>query len=175
MTPQEKLDQLFEAVWEPTDQIVTVGVIVQAVGLDAARLVIGTLQKESASDPLLSASLGALTTVGMSLSSIERQGMIDQLALAGDWPELLRASVKALGGVWRPRWQVEGYPAEPTLDGVIKRQMIEATRSQISAKATAINAWLDAIDPDTLDPTAMRLYCDSLLASRDGNPPGGGE
>ncbi len=174
MTPEEQLDYLLAEVWQPTNKAITVAEIVDAVGLDAARLVVGTLQAATAQDPILAASFQALTTVGMSLSSEDRQALIEELAVAGNWPTEVRDAVKALGGVWRTRWQVEGYSAEPTLSDLAKRQIVDDTRSQINAKATAINAWLDAIDLDSYDESQLQEYCDSLLASEDGNPSGGG-
>jgi hypothetical protein len=64
----------------------------------------------------------------MSLSGADRQAMIDELAVAGEWPDSVRDAVKALGGVWVGRWSLEGFDAEPTL--------AEAT----AAQAAAINA-----------------------------------
>lgn len=175
MTPEEELEYLLAEVWQPTNKAITVAEIVDAVGLDAARLVTGTLQAAASQDPILAASFQALTTVGMSLSSEDRQGLIDQLAVAGNWPTEVRDGVKALGGVWRTRWQVEGYPAEPTLSDLAKRQIVDDTRSQINAKATAVNAWLDAVDLDAYDESQLQAYCDSLLSSADGNPVSGGD
>lgn len=182
MTPEERLEYLLAEVWQPTNKAITVAEIVDAVGLDAARLVVGTLQAAAAQDPILAASFQALTTVGMSLSSPDRQGLIDQLATTGygpegnqPWPTTICDGVKALGGVWRVRWQVEGYQAAPTLSALTKQQMIENTRSRINAKATAVNAWLDAIDLEAYDEPQLQEYCDSLLASADGNPVAGAD
>jgi len=44
------------------------------------------------------------------------------------------------------------------------------TVSLLSAKATAVNAWCDALDLTTKTPEEVQAYCDSLLASDDGNP-----
>jgi hypothetical protein len=71
----------------------------------------------------------------MSLSGADRQGLIDQLAIAGNWPDAVRDAVKALGGVSRPRWQIEGYAIEPTLQSV---------QAEIDRDATA--AWYSARD-----------------------------
>jgi len=75
----------------------------------------------------LAASYQALSTVGMSLSGADRQGLIDQLAIAGSWPDAVRDAVKALGGIWKSRWQIEGYEAEPTLESVQAELDNEAT------------------------------------------------
>jgi len=128
MNAKERLDYLLESVFVPTNATITVSEIVAAVGgMDAARLVVGTLQAGAAQDPILAASYQALSTVGMSLSVQDRQALIDQLAVAGQWPDVVRDAVKALGGVSRPRWQIEGYAIEPTLQSIQAEIDTEAT------------------------------------------------
>jgi hypothetical protein len=114
----EILAELLTDVWQPTDAAITVAEIVTAVGTDAARLVVGTLQAGAGLDPLLSSSYQAISTVGMSLSGADRQAMINELAVGGSWPDAVRDGVKALGGVWVGRWSLEGFDAEPTLTQV---------------------------------------------------------
>jgi hypothetical protein len=116
------LAELLTDVWQPTDAAITVAEIVTAVGTDAARLVVGTLQAGAGLDPLLSSSYQAISTVGMSLSGADRQAMIDELAVGGNWPDAVRDGVKALGGVWVGRWSLEGFDAEPTLTQVENRK-----------------------------------------------------
>jgi len=118
MNAEQKLAYLLESVWVPTNATITVAAIVEAVGLDAGRLVVGTIQAASAQDPILAASYQALSTVGMSLSGADRQSLIDQVAIAGNWPDAVRDAVKALGGVSRLRWQIEGYQSQPTIESV---------------------------------------------------------
>jgi hypothetical protein len=142
--------------------------------MDAARLVVGTLQAGSSQDPILAASYQALSTVGMSLSGADRQGLIDQLAIAGEWPDAVRDAVKALGGAWKPRWQKDGLQAEPTLESVQKQMLIDATRTAVNSRTTAINGWLDTIDM-TQSVEAIEAYIADLLSSDDGNPTQGGE
>jgi hypothetical protein len=120
------LAELLTDVWQPTDAAITVAEIVTAVGTDAARLVVGTLQAGAGLDPLLSSSYQAISTVGMSLSGADRQAMIDELAVGGSWPDAVRDGVKALGGVWVKRWSLEGFDAEPTLGQVFARKDEEA-------------------------------------------------
>lgn len=175
MTPQERLDYLQADVWQPSERAVTVADIVDAVGLDAAREVVATLQQAAVEDPILAASYQALATVGLTLSTSQRQALVDQLADRGNWPAEVRAAIKLLGGTWQRRWQVEGYQAEPTLETLVKQQIMEDTRSQISAKATAIHAWLDTLDLEAYDTAQLQAYSAALLASRDGNPPNGGD
>jgi len=133
MTAQERLAYLLESIWVPTNATITVASIVDAVGLDAGRLVVGTIQAAAGQDPILAASSQALATVGMSLSSVDRQSLVDQLAVVGNWPDAIRDAVKALGGEWRPRWRGEGYTEAPTLESV---------QAEIDRDATT--AWLDA-------------------------------
>lgn len=60
-----------------------------------------------------------------------------------------------------------------TADDCQKAWVISETRrtvSLLSAKATAVNAWCDALDLATKTPEEVQAYCDSLLASSDGNP-----
>jgi hypothetical protein len=137
MNAEERLAYLLESAWVPTNATITVSEIVGAVGsLDAARLVVGTLQAGASQDPILAASYQALSTVGMSLSGADRQELIDQLAIAGQWPDAVRDAVKALGGTNRPRWQIEGYAAEPTLESVqveldAENQPADETRHEV--------------------------------------------
>jgi hypothetical protein len=154
MNAEQRLAYLLESVWVPTNATVTVAEIVSAVGLDAGRLVVGTIQAGAAQDPILASSYQALSTVGMSLSGVDRQGLIDQLAIAGQWPDAVRDAVKALGGVSRPRWQIEGYAAEPTLESVSlelqKQQLSDAAADAYQAFREALSAWNGSGDAPVL-------------------------
>jgi hypothetical protein len=177
MNAKERLDYLLESVFVPTNATITVSEIVAAVGgMDAARLVVGTLQAGAAQDPILASSYQALSTVGMSLSGADRQGLIDQLAANQKmpWPDEVRDAVKALGGVWVPRWQVEGLQAEPTLESIEKQLLIDATRTAVNSRTTAINGWLDTIDI-SLSIEEIEAFIADILSSDDGNPTRGGE
>lgn len=60
-----------------------------------------------------------------------------------------------------------------TADDCQKAWTVSETRRTVnllSAKATAVNAWCDALDLTTKTPEEVQQYCDSLLASSDGNP-----
>lgn len=139
MNAEQKLAYLLESVWVPTNATITVAAIVEAVGLDAGRLVLGTIQAASAQDPILASSYQALSTVGMSLSGDDRQGLIDALATAGQWPDAVRDAVKALGGVSSPRWQIEGYEETPTLKSI-------AAEIAASSLATQKQDWRTRFD-----------------------------
>jgi hypothetical protein len=123
----------------PTNATITVAAIVEAVGLDAGRLVLGTFQAASAQDPILASSYQALSTVGKSLSGADRQGLIDALATAGNWPDAVRDAVKALGGAWRPRWQIEGYQSEPTLEQIQAEVDAAIIAEEARQRMTVIN------------------------------------
>lgn len=60
-----------------------------------------------------------------------------------------------------------------TADDCRKTWVVSETRRNVNllaAKATAVNAWCDALDLATKTPEEVQAYCDSLLASSDGNP-----
>jgi len=118
MNAQERLAYLLESVWVPTNKQVLFADITGAVGLEATALVVGTIKAAAASNPIMDTIIIAMSTNGLSLSSTERQGVIDSLAIAGEWPDAVRDAVKALGGINRPRWQSEGYSSEPTLEQI---------------------------------------------------------
>jgi hypothetical protein len=145
MTAQERLAYLLESVWVPTNRQVLFADITGAVGLEATALVVGTMKAASAANPLMDTIIIAMSTVGLSLSSPERQGVIDSLAIAGEWPDAVRDAVKALGGVDRPRWQVEGYESEPTIEQVqtelTKQQLADAAADAYQAFREALAAW----------------------------------
>jgi hypothetical protein len=72
----------------------------------------------------------------MSLSGADRQAMIDELAVGGNWPDPVRDAVKALGGVWVKRWSLEGFDAEPTLAEVTAAKAAAiAAADRLAAKA----------------------------------------
>jgi hypothetical protein len=86
------------------------------------------------------------------------------------------AAVAALGGGWLfADLTAEQFAAQRTAAESLaeKQAIIDATRqtvSLLSAKATAVNAWCDAMDLATKTLEEVQAYCDSLLASSDGNP-----
>ena len=178
LTPEEIRSYLLATEWVPNPQAVTVAHITAAVGLETGALVVGTVDAAGASNPLLRSSFVALSTTGMQLHTPERQGMIDMLAAAGSWPDVVRDAIKALGGSMVPRWQTLGYQSEPTiesihaeLDGLEKLAIVNAARSSVNAKATAINAWLDILEIDGMTVENVTEYVAMLLDSEDGNPP----
>ena len=83
-----------------------------------------------------------MSTNGLSLSTPDRQAVIDALATAGSWPDAVRDAVKALGGVWRPRWQIEGYAIAPTLESVQAELDRDATAAWYSARDAVVREGL---------------------------------
>jgi len=145
MNAQERLDYLLAEDWVPTNALVTIGTIKAALPEESYGLVLATfaVAKIPASNSIADiakaaeteSSFIAMSGDGLNLSSPERQAVIDALATAGSWPDAVRDAVKALGGVWRPRWQSEGYATQPTLQSV---------QAEINRDATA--AWYEARD-----------------------------
>jgi hypothetical protein len=145
MNPQQRLDYLLEQVTTNTNRQVIVADLIDAVGLEGAGLVLGTLQDASATNPILAAAYQALTTVGISLSDDLRQGMIDSLAVAGSWPNEVLDGVKSLGRLTQPRWQQEGYQSEPTLSQITtelrKQELEDSWVDRLQAARESLSAW----------------------------------
>ena len=145
MTAQERLDYLMQSVTTNTNRQIIVADFIGAVGVDASGLVLGTLQSAAASNPVLAAAYQALVTVGISLSDDLRQSMIDQLAVAGSWPDAVRDAIKALGRVTQPRWMSEGYQSEPTLQQITtevrKQELEDSWVDRLQAAREALSSW----------------------------------
>ena len=142
--------------------------LIGLVGAEGATLVGGTIQAAGANNPIFASAWIALSVTGLQLHTDERQQMIDGLAIAGNWPSELTAAVKAAGLSYT---SLAGDAV--TADDCRKAWVVSETRrtvSLLSAKATAVNAWCDALDLATKTPEEVQSYCDSLLASSDGNP-----
>jgi hypothetical protein len=86
------------------------------------------------------------------------------------------AEVAALGGGWlfadltAEQFAAQREAAEAIAEKLAIVAQARQTVSLLSAKATAVNAWCDALDLTTKSPEEVQEYCDSLLASIDGNP-----
>ena len=169
MTPQERLAYLLTDVWQPSNRGVILRDIYAAAG-EHDSLIAETLyrvknpvlvavpnedQGQEAIDAAnahnnqamvlaekVSQSCIAMSTKnGLILSDAKSQMLIDILADLGQWPDEVRDAVKALGGVWRKQWQLEGMETEPTLESV--EQMIaaeELAEDQKQARETIAEA-----------------------------------
>jgi len=115
-------------------------------------------------NPLMESAFIAFSTTGLQLHTSDRQSMIE--SIGAGLPSEAVAAVKALG--------VRSAPViVTTADDCKKAWTVSETRrtaNQLSAKATAVNAWCDALDLTTKTPDEVQAYCASLLASSDGNP-----
>jgi hypothetical protein len=140
--------------------------LIGLVGAEGAALVGGTIQAAGAANPIFASAWIALSVTGLQLHTDERQAMIAGLAAAGDWPIELTAAVKAAGLSYEAL-------SNATAGDCRKAWTVFETRRTVnllSAKATAVNAWCDALDLTTKTPEEVQAYCDSLLESSDGNP-----
>lgn len=134
-------------VAQDTGTLVTVGMITELFGGEAAALVVSTIDAASATNPLLKPALMALATTGMSLGGELRQTMIDDLADAGSWPPELRDGIKALGVTRQPWWtQQTGEPVPSESDlgdlqaAAIERRRAGVARDQISRRVNEVLA-----------------------------------
>lgn len=75
----------------------TMADLIGLVQPEGAALVGGTIKAAGASNPIFDGAWIALNVTGLQLHTDERQQMIDALALAGNWPDQLRDTVKAAG------------------------------------------------------------------------------
>lgn len=202
MNAQERLEYLLSTEFVPITSVRYMSEIRTAAG-DAWPLVRLTLESAKVVNPAtppeqlvearivaaeISDAINALTTTGMRLDGADRQEMIDQLAAIGGWPDAVRDAIKTLGGTNRPRWQIEGYSSEPTLEQIEaevltteKQEIVSNARvamaailQPVQAKSTAVNSWLDNLDLSSKTLEEVQAYCDDLLASDDGNPTQGG-
>lgn len=130
-------------------------------------LVVGiasAIKTAAAVNPLMESAFIAFSTTGLQLHTPERQAMIEAIG-AGLPPEAV-AAVKSLGVRFVP-------VVITTADDCRKAWTVFETRrtvNALAAKSTAVNAWCDALDLTTKTPEEVQAYCDSLLASSDGNP-----
>jgi len=159
MTPQERLDYLLLAEFVPTNTLITIGTIRGTAGLSPQEygLVRSTLDNviatlRASNNPIekvqgldLQDALSAMLAGGISLSGIDRQSVIDQLAFVGKWSNEVRDKVKILGGTTRFNWEIEGYETEPTLEQIKAeltkqsiRERLNATFNQIGTSEQAL-------------------------------------
>lgn len=136
MTPQQRLDHLLADVWQPTNRLVTISDL--ELALDDFGFALVRLTLDASTQPNIQAGMSDMEVIvaratakkmedaveamrsggGLSLSTPERQAVIDMLATAGQWPDAVRDAVKALGGVYVKEWQRQGMAFEPTLESV---------------------------------------------------------
>jgi hypothetical protein len=128
------------------------------VGIAAA------VKTAAAVNPLMESAFIAFSTTGLQLHTSDRQAMIE--SIGAGLPSEAVAAVKSLG-------VRSAAVITTTADGCRKAWTVSETRRTVNllaAKATAVNAWCDALDLATKSPEEVQAYCDSLLVSSDGNP-----
>ena len=144
----------------------TMADLITLLGPESAAIVGGTIRAAGATNPIFAGAWLALNITGLQLHTDERQMMIAGLADAAGWPGALKAAALAAG-------LSHTSLSDATADDCQKAWTVSETRHTVnllSAKATAVNAWCDALDLSTKTPEEVQAYCDSLLASSDGNP-----
>ncbi len=144
----------------------TMADLITLLGAESAAVVGGTIQAAGATNPIFSGAWIALNVTGLQLHTDERQVMIAGLADAAGWPIELKAAALSAG-------LTHTSLSDATADDCQKAWIVSETRRTVnllSAKATAVNAWCDALDLATKTPDEAQAYCDSLLTSSDGNP-----
>lgn len=145
----EILTELDADAWVPSGAAVVLSTIRSVLPPDAYAMVRLTLEQATAptgdtpQERMIAAELSdavaAMRTVGLSLSSLDRQAVIDQLASLGGWPDAVRDAVKALGGVWQKQWSIEGYDALPSDDAVTEHKAKLARQAAHDAAIDIIN------------------------------------
>lgn len=116
--------------------------------------------------PMASELLNTLTTSGVDWADEMTAYVMSGLVAAGKINQQTADVMRSLSVRTEP-------VIETTADDCRKAWIVAETRrtvSLLSAKATAVNAWCDALDLTTKTPEEVQAYCDSLLASSDGNP-----
>ena len=144
----------------------TMADLITLLGAESAAVIGGTIQAAGATNPIFAGAWLALNITGLQLHTDERQQMITSLADAAGWPAELTAAALAAGLTYTSL-------SVATADDCQKAWTVAETRRTVNllaAKATAVNAWCDALDLTTKTPEEVQLYCASLLASSDGNP-----
>jgi len=152
----------------------TIGELSEIVGLEGAAVVAYTIDKAGEEDtPMggLMSSIGkAVSTVGVSLHTDERQGMIDQLAVGGGWPDVLRDAIKS-AGVTYVSLAGEVVTAEQCKAVIVadtKATVIENVITAITAKANNITASLGDEHTGSLTIVELEARIAALMASVNG-------
>ena len=148
------------------DKSWTMADLITLLGAEAAALVGGTIQAAGATNPIFAGAWLALNITGLQLHTDERQAMIAGLADAAGWPAELKAAALAAGLTYTALSDATAEECEAAWTVAETRRTVNL----LAAKATAVNAWCDTLDLATKTPEEVHAYCDSLLASSDGNP-----
>lgn len=144
-SPSEILVYFQESVSQNITEDYTVAKLINLLGEDNARIVVGTIQQAAAVDPLMGPTLNALSVApGIQLYTDDRQAGIDQLAVFASWPNELTQAVKALGRRMLTRWENNAGPGNPEPPTVEQIAETVAAMKVIDAKAL-VRAWRDEV------------------------------
>lgn len=146
----------------------TMADLITLLGAESAAVIGGTIQAAGVTNPIFAGAWLALNITGLQLHTDERQAMIAGLADAAGWPAGLKAAALAAGLTYTSLAGETVTAAECQKAWTVSET--RRTVNLLSAKATAVNAWCDTLDLATKTPEEVQAYCDSLLASSDGNP-----
>lgn len=164
MNAQERLSYLLESVEVRNPEGWTVKKIIAALGPEAAgKLEVSLKVMADNRVPFTQTTLNALSQKdGLGIDDDQSQQLIDQLAIySQSLPEQLRwdpefvADLKSLGVSNQPRWLLEGYATEPTLEQIqseidesrlINAKALFSERMTVSGNASTVwdQAWEDA-------------------------------
>lgn len=120
LTAEQIRDALAAKTYEVRDQTpLTMGEILSTLGMADGGLVSGTVRAVAVENPIIDDARMGLNTAGVMLHTPERQGMIDMLAVVGEWPDELRDAVKALRVRMESQWFGFGGDGEvPSVDAI---------------------------------------------------------
>jgi hypothetical protein len=125
----------------------TVAAIVEEIGEDAARLVMGTMRAAAAQDPLVDSFYIKLNSYGEDWSNTKWQSNIDTLAAIGNWPSDTVLKLKAMGVKPQTIWQNFGFDPVPTIED------IAAARAAIANEQAVVTFLNECLNTLISDPT----------------------
>jgi hypothetical protein len=175
MNAEERLAWLLETEWVPTNRGIVLRDIYAAAGAYENQVALtlrqvknpvfpeGTTVEQQNQALVLAeqveqACFAMSTKDGLLLSDTKSQSLIDILAQLGGWPDETRDAVKALGGVWQPRWQSAGYASEPTIADA-KRDIL---RDELVAKVNSVVSRLDNLDTAGMSAEDVQAAFDAM-------------
>ncbi len=174
MTPQKRLDYLLEVVLVPSNRgRLKHSWVAEHISLAAADAVFAAIDSQSKPTALRFAAGDGIDTAAALWKQQAEAVAAGNPLLA---PHL--AELRDFELVWRPRWQVEGYQAEPTLASItaeIEAAALEAARAAraeqfrivreqwLSAYGVALR-WLNAAESGTADAPTFADLLEQLEA-----------
>ena len=162
MTPQERLDYLLEVAATPSNRGRLTHSKVSAepsLGHAIADQVYAAIK--AMSEPT---SIRYAAGEGIDTTSPAWKQQANHVAEQNELLAPFLVTLRDFESIYQPRWQTEGYEAEPTLEQVTKETITSATRS----KLTNIAAWLDTVDLSEFTASTLQAAIDGLMASEDG-------